>query len=128
VLYRQLNPSAVGHGVRGYLLPLWVMALGPDAVAHDARSLTPWRWALRLGHAKGPLLATLAVVGLGVMSLTPWATAVDVYFCKICDGSYIFLQNRDKINIKKIPCARFKAREYLGQASLVDRETHNEPQ
>jgi hypothetical protein len=83
VLYRQLNPSAVGHGVRGYMLPLWVMALGPDAVAHDARSLTPWRWALRLGHAKGPLLATLAVVG-------PWRYVLDAVGH---GGRCIFLQN-----------------------------------
>jgi hypothetical protein len=32
------------------------------------------------------------------MSLTPWATMADVYFCKISGGraDHIFLQNRDK--------------------------------
>jgi hypothetical protein len=48
----------------------------------------------------GPFLAAPTAVGHDVMSLTPWAMATDVYFCKICGGPYI-LQNRDKINIKK---------------------------
>jgi hypothetical protein len=56
----------------------------------------------------GPLLAAPTVVSHGVTSLTPWATAADVYFCKVCGGprifakfvaGHIFLQNRDKINI-----------------------------
>jgi hypothetical protein len=72
--------------------------LGLDAAAHGARPLTLWRRAPGLGHAKGQLLAAPTAVGHGVMSLTPWATAEDVYFCKICDGPYI-LQNCDKINI-----------------------------
>jgi hypothetical protein len=65
----------------GGLLPSWALALGPDAVAHDARNLTSWRRALRLGHARGPLLAAPGASAHGVMSLTPWATAPDVYFC-----------------------------------------------
>jgi hypothetical protein len=65
-------------------------------VAHDARPLTPWGTVLCLFHAKGPLLAAPTAVGHGVMSLPPWATAADVYFCQICGGPYIFLQNRDK--------------------------------
>jgi hypothetical protein len=59
-------------------------------------------------RVKGPLLAIPDAVGHDVMSLTPWLTATDVYFCKICDRTYIFakfvtdhifLQNCDKINI-----------------------------
>jgi hypothetical protein len=68
------------------------------AVARDASPLTPRRTASRLGHAKGPLLAAPTATGHDVMSLTPWATAADVYFCKI--GDHIFLQNRGKLNIK----------------------------
>jgi hypothetical protein len=44
----------------GGLLPPWAAALRPDAVAHGARPLTLRRRALRLGHARGPLLAALA--------------------------------------------------------------------
>jgi hypothetical protein len=51
-------------------------------------------------RAKGPLLAAPSVAAHGVMSLTPWATAPDVYFAKFVPD-HIFLQNRDKINIKK---------------------------
>jgi hypothetical protein len=76
------------------LLPSWPMALGPDAVARGARPLTSWRMAPSLAHAKGPLLAAPTAVGHGVMSLTPWATTADVYFCKICDGPYIFAKSR----------------------------------
>jgi hypothetical protein len=50
--------------------------------------------------SKGPLLAAPTTVGHAVMSLTPWATAADVYFCKFV-ADHIFLQNRNKINIKK---------------------------
>jgi hypothetical protein len=45
--------------------------LRPDAVARGARPLTPRRRALRLGHARGPLLAAPGAVAHGVMSLTP---------------------------------------------------------
>jgi hypothetical protein len=65
----------------GGLLPPRAMALRPDAVARGARPLTPRRRALRLGHTRGPLLAAPGAAAHGVMSLTPWATAPDVYFC-----------------------------------------------
>jgi hypothetical protein len=65
----------------GGLLPPRAMALRPDAVAHDASPLTPRRMALRLGHARGPLLAAPGAAAHGVMSLTQWATTPDVYFC-----------------------------------------------
>jgi hypothetical protein len=50
--------------------------------------------------AKGPLLAAPSAAAHSVMSLTPWATAPDVYFAKFVPDD-IFLQNRDKLNIKK---------------------------
>jgi hypothetical protein len=48
-------------------------------------------------RAKGPLLATPAAVTHDVMSLTPW----QMYFFAKFVTDYIFLQNRDKINIYK---------------------------
>jgi hypothetical protein len=65
----------------GGLLPPWATALRPDAVARGARPLTPRRRALRLGHTRGPLLVAPSAVADSIMSLTPWATAPDVYFC-----------------------------------------------
>jgi hypothetical protein len=44
-------------------------------------------------RAKGPLLAAPSVATHGVMPLTPWATAPDVYFCKICARPYIFAKS-----------------------------------
>jgi hypothetical protein len=70
------RPTALGG-----LLPPRAAALRPDAVARSARPLTPRRRALCLGHARGPLLAALDAVAHDVMSLTPWATVPDVYFC-----------------------------------------------
>jgi hypothetical protein len=64
----------------GLLLP-WAVALRPDAMAHSVRPLTPRCRALRLGHARGPLLAAPGAAAHDVMSLTPWAMAPDVYFC-----------------------------------------------
>jgi hypothetical protein len=75
VLYRCGNPALGG------LLAPWAMALRPDVVACGARPLTPRRRVLRLGHARSPLLAAPGAAAHGVMSLTPWATALDVYFC-----------------------------------------------
>jgi hypothetical protein len=63
----------------GMLLP-WPAVLGPDTMVRGAWPLMPWRTAPRLGHAKGPLLAASTAAGHGVMSLTPWVTAADVYF------------------------------------------------
>jgi hypothetical protein len=62
----------------GGLLPPQAMALRPDAVAHGARPLTPRCRALRLGHARGPLLAAPGAAAHDVMSLPSWATAPDV--------------------------------------------------
>jgi hypothetical protein len=70
------RPTALGG-----LLPPRATVLRPDAVARGARPLTLWRRALRLGHARGPLLAAPGAAAHDVMSLTPWATALDVYFC-----------------------------------------------
>jgi hypothetical protein len=79
-LYRRGNPSVAVHDVRGP-----VTAKGHSAkacaVARGARPLTPWRRALRMGHARGPLPAAPGAVAHDVMSLTPWATTPDVYFC-----------------------------------------------
>jgi hypothetical protein len=59
------------------------------AEAHGARPLTPWGTMLCLSHAKGPLLAAPTTVGYGVMySFAKFVT------------DHIFLQKRDKINIK----------------------------
>jgi hypothetical protein len=61
---------------------------------------TPPRQVLQEGNAVahgveglGPRLAAPTAVGHGVLSLTPWATTIDVYFCKICDGPYIFAKS-----------------------------------
>jgi hypothetical protein len=59
----------------------------PTAAGQAARNI--YRRGLR--HL---LSATLPP---GVMSLTSWATAADIYFYKICGRLYIF-QNRDKKN------------------------------
>jgi hypothetical protein len=80
VLYRRGNPSAVARDARGSADAV-AMALRPDVVARDARPLTPRRRALRLGHARGPLLAAPGAAAHVVMSLTPWVTTPDVYFC-----------------------------------------------
>jgi hypothetical protein len=77
----------------GGLLPPWAVALGPDAAAQGVRPLTPWAVALGLGHAQGPLLAATSTAAYDVMSLTPWATTPDQYFCKICAGPYIFAKS-----------------------------------
>jgi hypothetical protein len=65
----------------GGLLPPRAMALRPDVVARGARPLTPRRRALRLGHDRGPLLAAPGAATHSVMSLTPWVTALGIYFC-----------------------------------------------
>jgi hypothetical protein len=44
-------------------------------------------------RAKGPLLAAPGAAAHDVMSLTPWATTPDVYFCYICAGPYIFAKS-----------------------------------
>jgi hypothetical protein len=75
---RTLAPWATALGG---LLPPHAIALRPIVVARGARPLTPWCRALRLGHARGPLLVALGAVAHGVMSLAPWATTPDVYFC-----------------------------------------------
>jgi hypothetical protein len=69
-------PTALG----GLLSPR-ATALRHDAVARGARPLTPRRRALRLGHARGPLLVAPSAVAHDVLSLTPWVTTPNVYFC-----------------------------------------------
>jgi hypothetical protein len=70
--------AATGGAGASPLLPPWPTALGHNAVAHGAMSLTPWVTALCLSHPTGPLLAAPTAVGSGGMSLTPWTTAADV--------------------------------------------------
>jgi hypothetical protein len=57
-------------------------------------------------RAKGPLLAAPSAAAHSVTSSTPWATALDVYFFAKFVPDHIFLQNRDKINIKKFLSGR----------------------
>jgi hypothetical protein len=81
------------------VLPSWLMALGPDVVAHCARPLAPWCMAPSLAHAKGPLPAAPTAVGHVVMSLSRGPRRQMYVFAKFV-ANHIFLQNRDKINIK----------------------------
>jgi hypothetical protein len=91
VLYRQSDPSAVAHGA----------SRPAAAVARGARPLAPWPTTPRLGHAKGPLLAAPTAMGHDIRGLAPMATTQMYIFAKFV-ADHIFLQNRDKINIKKI--------------------------
>jgi hypothetical protein len=100
------------------VLPSWLMALGPDVVAHCARPLAPWCMAPSLAHAKGPLPAAPTAVGHVVMSLSRGPRRQMYVFAKFV-ANHIFLQNRDKINIKNSNfghghiCGPFFLREHI---------------
>jgi hypothetical protein len=47
-------------------------------------------------RAEGPLLAAPGATARGVMSLTLWATTLDIYIFAKFVPDHIFLQNRDK--------------------------------
>jgi hypothetical protein len=69
---------ALGSTALAGLLPPWTTTLGHNVVAHDAMPLTQWGTVLCLSHTKGPLLAAPTTVDHNVMSLTPWATTINV--------------------------------------------------
>jgi hypothetical protein len=82
------------------LLPPWPTTLGPNGAAHDARLLTPWRcyvWPTLRAHSWWLLPPW-------VTALYPWRRRLrrQMYIFAKFVADHIFLQNHDKINIKKI--------------------------
>jgi hypothetical protein len=69
-------------------------------VAHGARPLTPWRRAPGLGHAKCPLQTAPTAVGPQCYVRDAVGHGGKCIFLQKFVTENIFLQNRDKINIK----------------------------
>jgi hypothetical protein len=84
----------------GGLLPLWVVALGPDAAAQGVRPLTPRLTTLDLGHVRAHSWRHLASQPT---TFCPWCRGprCQMYIFAKFVPDHIFLQNCDKINIKK---------------------------
>jgi hypothetical protein len=90
------RPTALGG-----LLPSSAVALGPDAEAQGVRPLTPRFTALGLGHVRAHSWRLLAP---RPTTLCPWRRGprrqMHIFAKFVPD--HIFLQNRDKLNIKKL--------------------------